>query len=311
MTLGLAATSILALLADLYGVVTMAAFTRFATVPGLVGLALLGAVRVPALAELRKRIRVGGVAGLVGTVGYDLFRIPFVLGGMRLLAPIDSYGLLIAGDSQGSAWSGTLGWLFHLSNGVTFGVMYAVVAARRNQWWGVVWAMVLETATLLTPFRGAYNLNGAVGVIVVAYAAHVFYGLPLGRLVHDIDKVDADMRAVSPRTPALVLLAAVFAVLAWLRPWSESAEHRAATSLARRFGQPVAFVTTDRFTPEWLAVREGGCVAVVNWSNASFTTKHGVVPAHGTGRLCFDDAGVKRVKLGARPYSGGFVYVRP
>src|SRR4051812_26895522 len=185
---------------------TMATFTRWVTVPGMTGLVVLAVAPIVGLEELRLRIRVGAVAGLVGTLGYDLFRIPFVLAGMRLLAPIDSYGLLISGQSQGSPLTGTLGWLFHLSNGVTFGIMYAVVAARRSQWWGVGWAMALETATLVSPFRDRYGLNGMVGAVSVAYLAHVFYGWPLGRLVRDIDKTDADMRSVTPKAPGVLLI---------------------------------------------------------------------------------------------------------
>ena len=36
-----------------------------------------------------------------------------------------------------SSVTSTMGWLFHLSNGVTFGIMYAVVGARRHWLWGV------------------------------------------------------------------------------------------------------------------------------------------------------------------------------
>jgi hypothetical protein len=310
LTLGLAATSIFALLADLYDITTMATFTRWVTLPGLTGLVVLAVAPIEGLEELRKRIRVGAVGGLVGTAGYDLFRIPFVLAGRRLLAPIDSYGLLISGQVQSSTLTGTYGWLFHLSNGVTFGIMYAVVAARRSEWWGVGWAMVLETATLVTPFRDRYALNGMVATITISYAAHLFYGYPLGRLVRDMDKTDAQMRSVTPKAPAILLVLSVITIVVWLRPWSRSPARREAGRLSRELHQPVAVVERDRFIPEWLAVKRGGCVTVVNHSSTTFTTRHGTVPAGGTGRLCFDQAGVQRVKLGTDAYTGGFVYVR-
>ena len=311
LTLALSATSIFALLVDLYDVATMATFTRYVTVPGLSALTVLAVAPITGLEELRKRIRVGAVGGLVGTAGYDLFRIPFVLSGMRLLAPVDSYGLLISGHSQGSNLTGTYGWLFHLSTGVTFGIMYAVVAARRSQWWGIAWAMVLETATVVSPFRDRYGLNGMIGIIAIAYGAHVFYGWPLGRLVRDLDKTDDDMRSVTPKAPAVLLILSALSVVVWLRPWSQSPARREAGRLARQLHQPVAVVTRDRFSPEWLAVRKGGCIAVVNHSATAFTSAHGPVPANGTGQLCFgSQRGATRVKLGNGAYTGGFVYVR-
>src|SRR4051794_10559362 len=114
--MAMAATSIGALLADLYGVAAMGTFFWRATVPSLVGLAVLGTARVPALGEVPDRIRVGAIAGVAGIIGYDVVRIPFVIMGQRLLAPIDSYGLLLSGGSMATPWSNTLGWLFHLSN---------------------------------------------------------------------------------------------------------------------------------------------------------------------------------------------------
>jgi hypothetical protein len=68
-------------------------------------------------------------------------------------------------------------------------------------------------------------------------------------------------------------------------------------------------VTRDRFEPEWLRVPADGCATVDNRSDTRFETPFGVVEAHTATTLCFDEAGVYRVRLGNRAYSGGFVYV--
>ena len=65
------------------------------TVPSLMGLVVIGCWRSPKLVELQKRIRVGVFGGVIGTIGYDLIRLPFAVGGTRVFVPIDTYGLLI------------------------------------------------------------------------------------------------------------------------------------------------------------------------------------------------------------------------
>jgi hypothetical protein len=89
-------------------------------------------------------------------------------------------------------------------------------------------------------------------------------------------------------------------LLGWFRPW---------TGPPVRAGEPTAVVRRDRFDPEWLRIAAGGCVRVDNLSGQAFTTAHGTVAATGVSRLCFPEVGTFRVKLGPRPYSGGFVYV--
>ena len=50
-------------------------------------------------------------------------------------------------------------------------------------------------------------------------------------------------------------------------------------------------------------------MTVVNQTNNAFSTKFGDVAPHDQSDFCFESAGVKRVKLTNRPFSGGFVYV--
>ena len=38
------------------------------------------------------------------------------------------------------------------SRGIGFGIAYAMLAPRRHWRWGVAWALLLETATVVTPF---------------------------------------------------------------------------------------------------------------------------------------------------------------
>src|ERR1700758_5463899 len=63
-----------------------------ATLLTVIGLATARSAR---FRHLHTALVVGAFGGLLGTFAYDVVRIPFALLGYRLLAPIDSYGLLI------------------------------------------------------------------------------------------------------------------------------------------------------------------------------------------------------------------------
>jgi hypothetical protein len=303
----LASGSIAALLADLYGVAPMNLVFWFASIPAMAGLA--AAASLPRVdPDIRARIRVGAVAGVLGTIGYDVVRVPFALAGQRVFAPIETYGFLIADASASSGLTSTLGWLYHLSNGVTFGIAYAALAARRPWPWGVVWALALETVAVLSPFATRYGLSGRVVPIAIAYMAHLFYGYPLGRLARDLDGTEAALRRAGRHSVTLILVVAVAVIVVWQRPWHVSPWERAAAELSRS-GTPATIVRSDRFQPEWLRIRARGCALVDNRSGRAYTTSAGALPPKARSTLCFGQPGVYRIRLGTRPYSGGFVYV--
>jgi hypothetical protein len=299
--------SIAALLADIFSIAPMWLVFWSASVPSMLLLAVLGASsRVHP--DLRARIRVGAFAGVIGTLGYDIVRIPFALAGQRVFAPIESYGLLIANASASSGLTSTLGWSYHLSNGVTFGIAYAAIAARRPWPWGIAWGLALESVAVFSPFAARYGLQGQLVPIAIAYGAHICYGYPLGRLVQDLDRVDAALHRVGRFSLAIVLVIASVGIVGWHRPFSQSEVERDASQLSSG-GLPHTIVTGVRFEPEWLRVRTGGCVVVDNRTDTRYETPQGTVDANAPSTLCFDQPGIYRIRLGSRPYSGGFVYV--
>ena len=299
--------SIAALLADVFGIAPMWMVFWGASVPSMLALAVLAASpRVHP--ELRTRIRVGAFAGVIGTLGYDIARVPFALAGQRLFAPIESYGVLIANASASSGQTSTLGWTYHLSNGVTFGIAYAAIAARRPWLWGIVWGLALESVAVFSPFAARYGLAGQLVPIAIAYGAHVFYGYPVGRLVQNLDRVDAALHRVGRFSVAVVLVITSVGIVGWHRPWSQSEVERDAAQ-ASSGGVPHTIVTGVRFEPEWLRIPTGGCVVVENRTDVRYETPQGTVAANAASNLCFAQPGIYRIRLGTRPYSGGFVYV--
>ena len=245
--------------------------------------------------RLRRALVAGAFGGLVGTIGYDLFRIPFIVGGLRLFAPIDSYGVLLLDAGASSQLTGLAGWSYHFTNGIGFGIAYAVVALGRRWPWAVGWGLVLETATILTPFADSYAIAGKWDLIAIAYAAHLAYGIPLGLVVQRAARWD-------PRQPLPIPLWVSFAALAvalvaWLRP-TPSVPQQAATEIVE-----------GRFVPEWVRVRPGECAAVTNTDDRPYESERLDVGPGATGEVCDDDVGAHRIRIGDEPYSGGFLLV--
>jgi len=170
-------------------------------------------------AALARHLRLGFWGGLLGTLGYDIVRVPFHLAGFRVFAPIQAYGVWLAEAQRSSGFTEALGWLYHFSNGITFGIMYALVmggsrggnppenlALGRHWGWGVLWGLCLESIVLSTPFARIFHLQGNVKAIAIAYGAHVFYGLPLGWVVARGSGADRRLSDWSGKLGALVVL---------------------------------------------------------------------------------------------------------
>lgn len=246
---------------------------------------------------LRRAIVAGTLGGLLGTIGYDVFRIPFVMGGLRLFAPIDSYGVLLLDAAASSQTTGFAGWAYHFANGACFGVAYAVVALGRRWPWAVAWGLILETATILTPFADSYAIRGKWDLIAIAYAAHVAYGVPLGLVVQRAATWDL-RRPVSVPTWA-TLGGLVLVLVVWLRP-TGSVPTQAETNVVR-----------GEFENQWLRTNPRECARLTNTDDRSYRSEAfaGELPAGDTIDVCNQSIGAHRVRLEDRPYSGGFLLV--
>ena len=191
-------------------------------VPAVVVLAALGSVtRRDHTSWVRVALVAGVLGGLLGTAGYDLFRIPFVLDGRRLFAPIESYGVLLTDARSSSNLTDLAGWSYHVVNGVGFGIAYAAVMVGRRWWWGIGWGLALETATLVTPFADAYALRGNWDVIAIAYAAHVPYGAAVGWAAQDAGRWVPDLAGRRIPVVATSLVAVAAGLLWWHQPWTD------------------------------------------------------------------------------------------
>lgn len=194
----LAATSIWCLLAEFYGLCSMRFFTFAILIPAT---ALLIALALIDLAtgdrRLWRGIIIGAAAGLLAAVAYDIFRLPFVFASewrlssvvppMNLFKVFPRFGAMILGEplnqTRYSLPAQLIGWAYHFSNGVTFGVMYTALIgdARRHSWaWAIVMAVGLELAMLFTPYARFFAIPLTHAFIVVTLTAHLIFGVVMG-----------------------------------------------------------------------------------------------------------------------------------
>ena len=149
---------------------------------------------------------IGAVGGLIAAVAYDIFRLPFVIaqtdhvgplwarlplfkvfprfGAMILGHPFDALGRGTQTDSQFTLLDHVVGWIYHFSNGITFGVMYMAIigdATRRSWLWGVAMAVGLELAMLFTPYTSFFGINPVTRFVIVTLSAHLIFGVALGK----------------------------------------------------------------------------------------------------------------------------------
>lgn len=197
----LASSSIACLLADFYRVCPMRIFTPLVFLPALAALFAIAVVdRARGDGPLWRAVTIGVGAGLIAAVAYDVFRLPFVfaqqLGIDQVVAPMQlfkvfpRFGAMVLGQSLDQPAYSTaahlVGWIYHFTNGATFGVMYLAMVgdgARRHWLWAMLFALALELAMLITPYPTVFGIHVTARFVVVTVAAHSIFGITLGLCV--------------------------------------------------------------------------------------------------------------------------------
>ena len=202
----LAASSIACLLADFYRLCPMNIFTVFIFLPALVALGVLAVLdRLRGGGHVWRAVWIGMLGGLIAGVAYDLFRLPFVFAkewGLDSVVPplnlfkvFPRFGAMVIGEpveqTDYSNAAHVVGWIYHFSNGATFGVMYLALvgdALRRSWLWAVMFALGLELAMLFTPYPRVFNIPVTARFVLVTVAAHAIFGVGLGLSVRWLAK---------------------------------------------------------------------------------------------------------------------------
>jgi hypothetical protein len=195
----LSATSIWSLLVEFFGLCSMRSFTFFVSLPALAmlsGLALMDCAI--GTQRLCRGVLVGALAGLIAAVSYDIFRLPFIFAqslgiqqvvpALRLFKVFPRFGAMILRQtleqSHYSLTAQIVGWAYHFSNGLTFGIMYVALvgnASNRHWGWAILFAVGLELAMLLTPYPAFFHIPLTAQFVVVTLAAHLVFGVVMGK----------------------------------------------------------------------------------------------------------------------------------
>ncbi len=202
----LAATSIACLLFDFYRLCPMRTFTIYIFLPATV---LLFAIalwdRIFGNKNLWRAVMIGVFAGLLAAIAYDIFRLPFVFAKQLRIEPFvpplnlfkvfPRFGAMILNQpvEQTSYPLGAhlIGWIYHFSNGITFGVMYVSLigdGTKRSWAWGILMAVGLELGMLLTPYPAFFKIPVTTAFVLVTLAAHTIFGATMGKIVQQRSK---------------------------------------------------------------------------------------------------------------------------
>jgi uncharacterized membrane protein len=194
----LAGTSIASLLVEFYNLMPMREFTFYVFAPAVAVLAAITAWDgARGDGRLCRAVLMGALAGFVATVSYDVFRLPFVyarewhltglIAPMNLFKVFPRFGAMILGQpleqpaySAAAQWTG---WIYHFSNGITFGVMYVAMvgnAAKRSWAWAILMAAGLELGMLFTPYPGVFGIPLSTRFVVLTLTAHIIFGIAMG-----------------------------------------------------------------------------------------------------------------------------------
>jgi hypothetical protein len=179
-----AAASIAALLLDWVGWIRMPYTISFVTFPGMVLLVVLTVWAKRADRRiLFNRLSVGAVGGLLGLIAYDAIRwlVQIVLP-VRYDAFIafSIFGRLMTGGPGDSGVTLAAGWAYHITNGLTFGIIYALLAGPARWWWGLIWGGALELAMMVV-YPSLVRPASMSDFVAVSVIGHTVFGAVVGR----------------------------------------------------------------------------------------------------------------------------------
>jgi hypothetical protein len=182
----LAGTSGAAILLHWIGALPVSFTVPFVAAPAavvLTGAILVGQGRFGRLHAFSRSLLVGMAMGLLATVAYDIIRPPLVFalgGGYDPYRAQPIFGQLITGLPGSDPRALAAGWAYHTWNGLSFGVIYALVRPQGGWRTGLAWGLGLQ-ALMMAVYPAllqarlddpAFMITGIVG--------HSFWGIVLG-----------------------------------------------------------------------------------------------------------------------------------
>jgi hypothetical protein len=177
-------TGIAALLLQVAGLLDMQFTFSAVAFPGLlVFLALTTWAQHARREQFIRRLRVGFVASLAATAAYDIVRVLIRVAAAGTIDPFRAhavFGSLILHVPATSLAAVLVGWCYHVWNGITFGIMYVLVAGRAPVRLAIAWALFLEAWSIaVTPLL--YDVSRSnLPFLATSATGHLAYGVALG-----------------------------------------------------------------------------------------------------------------------------------
>lgn len=184
--LALAGANGAALLAYVFLGVPMTMMVPFLALPAaglLVFAVLIGQRRSARLHAFSRAIVIGAAAGLIATLVYDAVRPVLVYAmGSRYdpFRAIPLFGQLITGLAPTDQRALLAGWAYHFWNGVSFGVIYALVRPMGGWKTGLAWGLGLQLLMMAAYPRLLQARLDDPAFMATGIIGHSFWGAALG-----------------------------------------------------------------------------------------------------------------------------------
>jgi len=172
---------VVAILADL----NLSLACTFVLVPAFIAfLAVTVIVRRHEQTLFFVRLKAGLVAGVLGTIAYDGLRFAVENAGLssaNSFRAIRVFGMSLTAQPIDAPGAIAAGWTFHVVNGVGFAVAYVMVMAGKRLYWGLLYAMALETA-MVTLYPGWLQMTPSAEFLTLSVLGHFAYGAVVGAI---------------------------------------------------------------------------------------------------------------------------------
>lgn len=185
----LTSTSGLAILAHVFFDLRMVFTTSFVVLPTTAIVVLIVLLRRRLYGRFHlfaNLLLIGGASGLLATLAYDAIRPCLKLVFRFSYEPfraIAIFGQLITGLPTDDPFASIAGWLYHFWNGISFGMIFALVWPRGGMTAGFLWAMSLQGLMMAAYPRLLQARLDDPGFLASGLIGHALWGIVLGKTV--------------------------------------------------------------------------------------------------------------------------------
>jgi hypothetical protein len=132
--------------------------------------------------RMMRRTLVGVVSGLLATASYDSSKFALSQWDPSPYNPFEAihlFGVLLVGSSASNVVVNAAGTVFHVVNGISFGLAFCLLVARPGVLTGIAWGLFLAFMQV-TLYPGWLDIGFYREFAQISGISHVVYGIVLG-----------------------------------------------------------------------------------------------------------------------------------